>query len=205
MERVRLSPWSTESFTKREETISCESEPRRRATFRMVLPGSMGPVDISPSTSIFEADPSNPVESSSSMTIPWCARGRAELERAGVVVDAAIFRDRRGGHRSSDSGKPTRSLPTSYAGLTGPNLLVDELRQRQCPQACHFHLGIRRPRAHGARTEISELRCRNQAIHGGRHHWPPGPAPGDSGIDAARGVLKSSVRQRVRPINDIRP
>ncbi|MGA7119604.1 MAG: ATP-binding protein [Polyangiaceae bacterium] len=122
-------------------TISCESEPRRGTTFRMVLPGSIGPVDISPSTSIFEARPVQPRRVVLIDDDPLVRRAVARtLERAGVVVDALSS--------ATDVADIAARLGQADAlitdvvmpGLTGPDL-VDELRQRQCHKPVIFISG----------------------------------------------------------------
>jgi len=122
-------------------TISCESKLRGGTTFRMVLPGAIGPADISPSASVIEA---RPVHSRRVVLIDDDALVRRAvartLERAGVVVDAlssaADVADiaARLGH--ADALITDVVMP----GLTGPDL-VDQLRERQCHKPVIFISG----------------------------------------------------------------
>ena len=122
-------------------TISCESEPGRGTTFRLVFPAASGPVEISPSASIIEARPAHARRVVLIDDDPLVRRAVARtLERAGVLVDVLPS--------ATDVADIARRLCEADAlitdvvmpGLTGPDL-VDELRQRQCEKPVIFISG----------------------------------------------------------------
>jgi PAS domain S-box-containing protein len=122
-------------------TISCESEPGRGTTFRLVLPAALGAVDLSPSASVINARPASRRRIVLIDDDPLVRRAVARtLERAGVVVDALPA--------ATDAADIVARLDDADAlitdvvmpGLSGPDL-VDELRRRQCHKPVIFISG----------------------------------------------------------------
>ena len=121
-------------------TISCESEPGRGTTFRLVFPAASGPVEISPSASIIGAGPLTPVGWPHRRQSAGSTRGRPHARASRCARRRATQRDGRGYIARRLCEADALITDVVMPGLTGPDL-VDELRQRQCEKPVIFISG----------------------------------------------------------------